>query len=69
VTYVLHASGYGRVAITPQIKAVLLSNRYVDFGTVEAPADGRAKGDSSAAGVYPPPEVTGIRLLWLLTDR
>jgi hypothetical protein len=69
VTYVLHASGYGRVAITPQIKAVLLSNRYVDFCAAEAPAKGRAKGDSSGADVYPPTNATGIRLLALLTDR
>ena len=46
-TNVLHAGGYGRVAITAQIKAVLLSNRYVNISPLSTSARGRAcKGDN-----------------------
>jgi hypothetical protein len=43
-TNFLHAGGYGRVAITAQIKAVLLRNRYIKKIGCRATAD-----DTSAA--------------------
>jgi hypothetical protein len=63
------AGGYGRVATTAQIKAVLLSNRYVDFWRLPAVGRLSEEVDTNGLGVYQTGLKPGNCLLAKLTDR
>jgi hypothetical protein len=68
-TNVLLAGGYGRVATTVQIKAVLLCNRYVEISAhLTGPIDA-LRVDNSARFVFSPRPATRKGLLALVTDQ